>query len=205
MLARGGNIAVTQLDGRAFPGLHIQGDTFANLRQQVVESARRLRRDPGDSEALDDLDYVGDELTQFIQFYESVLAERDIERPYVREDAGSGSRRADAPEDTGLDNAEYLVLGDLESSPRPLWELGWNQAPSRQAVTEILGPGLVSLAARGLIEVRHFDRWPAPWEEGAPVTADDLRQLSSRVEVWSGESPHGTLAAQLTEAGVPYL
>jgi hypothetical protein len=47
----------------------------------------------------------------------------------------------------GLDVGEHLVLEDLEDSPVPLWELGWPEAPSRQVVAEILGPGLVSLAA----------------------------------------------------------
>ncbi|GLW33792.1 hypothetical protein [Actinoplanes regularis] len=105
----------------------------------------------------------------------------------------------------GLDNAEYLILGDLDSSPRPLQELGWPEAPSRRVVAEILGPGLVSLATRHFIEVRRFSVWPARWEEGTPVAGDELRQASSRVEVWSGGSTNGLLAAQITEAGVPYL
>ncbi|MDT5028553.1 MAG: hypothetical protein QOE61_4979 [Micromonosporaceae bacterium] len=66
-------------------------------------------------------------------------------------------------DDEGLDLAEELVLGPLEDSPLPLWGLGWAEALSRQRVATLLGPGLVSLAARGLIEVRHFDGWPAPW------------------------------------------
>ncbi|MEU4620374.1 hypothetical protein AB0G04_10415 [Actinoplanes sp. NPDC023801] len=82
VLARGGNVAVTQLHGRAFPGIHVQGDTFAVLRDQVVDAARRLRRDPADGEALDDLDYVGGEMSQLLEFYESVLAEHGIRRPY---------------------------------------------------------------------------------------------------------------------------
>ena len=107
--------------------------------------------------------------------------------------------------DEGLDNGEYLVLGDLESSPRPLWELGWTEAPSRRRVAEVLGTGLVSSAARGLIEVRRFNRWPARWEEGIPVQGDELRHAGSRVEVWSGDSTHGMLAARITEAAIPYL
>jgi len=105
----------------------------------------------------------------------------------------------------GLDNAEYLVLGDLESSPRPLRVLGWTEARSRQMVAEVLGPGLASLAARSLIEVRRFDRWPARWEDGVPVVSDDLRRASSRVEVWSDDSAYGVLAARITEGGIPYL
>ncbi|GAA2595484.1 hypothetical protein GCM10010435_88150 [Winogradskya consettensis] len=66
-------------------GVHIQGDTFANLQQQVADVARRLRRDPSDDEALDDLDYAVNEMTEVLQFYETVLAERDLDLPYVRE------------------------------------------------------------------------------------------------------------------------
>ncbi|MFI1992969.1 DUF6959 family protein [Actinoplanes sp. NPDC020271] len=43
VLACGGNLAVTQLDGRAFPGIHIQGDTFAALQRQITQSVGRLR------------------------------------------------------------------------------------------------------------------------------------------------------------------
>ena len=85
VLAIGGNIAVAQIIGRAFPGVHIQGDTFADLHQQVADVARRLRRDPRDAEALDDLDYAVDEMARSLQFYEAVLAERDIALPYFRE------------------------------------------------------------------------------------------------------------------------
>jgi hypothetical protein len=43
VLARGGNAAVVQLQGRAFPGLHVQGDTFAELQRQLADVAARLR------------------------------------------------------------------------------------------------------------------------------------------------------------------
>lgn len=75
VIARGGNVAVTWLDGRAFPGLHVQGDTFAELYRQIVDAARRLRRTDGDSDALDDLDYVVGEMTDMLHFYQSALAE----------------------------------------------------------------------------------------------------------------------------------
>ncbi|SNT16565.1 hypothetical protein SAMN06264365_14818 [Actinoplanes regularis] len=81
----GGNVAVTQLAGRAFPDVHIQGDTFANLRQEVADAARRLRREPDDGEALDDLDYAVDDMTRMLSFYEAILAERGIDLPYARE------------------------------------------------------------------------------------------------------------------------
>ena len=108
-------------------------------------------------------------------------------------------------DDKGLDLAEELVLCPLENSPLPLWELGWAEAPSRQRMATVLGPGLVSLVARGLIEVRRFDSWPAQWERGVPVIGDDLLRESRRVEAWSDDSTHSRLAAHITEAGIRYL
>nr|WTA68154.1 hypothetical protein OHB51_02980 [Micromonospora sp. NBC_00855] len=109
-------------------------------------------------------------------------------------------------DDEGLDFAEELVLCSLEDSPLPLWELGWAEAPSRQRVTAVLGPGLISLVARGLIKVRRFDCWPAQWDRGVPLAGDDLLRESGRVEVWSDDdSAHGVLAAHITEAGIRYL
>ncbi|MEU8665253.1 DUF6959 family protein, partial [Actinoplanes philippinensis] len=81
VLAAGGNVAVTHLGGRAFPGVHLQGDTFANLREALAAAAGRLRRDPGDGEALDDLDHAVGEMTEVLRFYERVLAERGLRRP----------------------------------------------------------------------------------------------------------------------------
>jgi hypothetical protein len=88
VLARGGNVAVTWLDGRAFPGLHVQGDTFAEVHRQIADAARRLRTTDGDSDALDKLDYAVGEMTDMLHFYQSILAERDIQRPYVQDEAG---------------------------------------------------------------------------------------------------------------------
>ncbi|WP_436535421.1 hypothetical protein [Actinoplanes sp. HUAS TT8] len=105
---------------------------------------------------------------------------------------------------TGLNYAEYQILGDLES-PAKLQELGRDGAPSREAVTEVLGPALVSLAEDDLIEVRRFETWPAPWADGVPVSGDELRQASGRVEEWSGDTDHDVLVADVTEAGAAYL
>jgi hypothetical protein len=83
VLARDGNAAVVQLSGRAFPGLLIQGDTFAELRRQLAAAASRLRRNGGDADALDDLDHAVDDLTGLLRFYEAALAERGIRHPYA--------------------------------------------------------------------------------------------------------------------------
>ncbi|MER7283823.1 hypothetical protein ABT369_56360 [Dactylosporangium sp. NPDC000244] len=67
-------------------------------------------------------------------------------------------------DDEGLDPAEVLVLDPLEDSPLPLWELGLGAWASPQQRVAFLGPGLVSLVARGLIEVRRFGNWPTRWD-----------------------------------------
>jgi hypothetical protein len=88
VLGRGANVAVTQLNGRAFPAIHVQGDTFAELHRQLGSAVNRLRRTVGDSEALEDLNGAIEEMTEMLRFYESVLAKRGVRRPYLRDDVG---------------------------------------------------------------------------------------------------------------------
>ena len=71
-----------------FPGLHVQGDTFAEAHRQLADAAKRLRRTDGDRDALDDLDYAVGEMTDVLHFYQSALAVLDIRRPYGRDEAG---------------------------------------------------------------------------------------------------------------------
>lgn len=82
LLSRAGNIAVVQLSGRAFPGINLQADTFANLHRQLAESARALRREPGSNEALDELDDAINEMRTMLDYYEHILTERGLRRPY---------------------------------------------------------------------------------------------------------------------------
>ncbi|NMO52877.1 hypothetical protein HH310_16970 [Actinoplanes sp. TBRC 11911] len=82
VLRRDGNAAVVQLTGRAFPGIHLQGDTFAAIQKQLAEAAVKLRRIADDHEALDDLDYAVEEMAQLLRFYEAVLTEGGMQRPY---------------------------------------------------------------------------------------------------------------------------
>ncbi|WP_326549440.1 hypothetical protein [Micromonospora sp. NBC_01813] len=107
--------------------------------------------------------------------------------------------------DEGLDHAEELVLGPLEDSPLPLWELGWDEAESASWLAELLGPGLISLVARGLVEVRRFDGWPAEWDDGTLVVGDELLRESGRAEVWRDDGGHRVLAAHITRAGIRLL
>jgi len=71
-----------------FPGIHIQGDTFAELQRQFADAVNRLRRTRDAADTWDDLDSAAEELTQMLRFYESVLEEHDVERPHFRESTG---------------------------------------------------------------------------------------------------------------------
>jgi hypothetical protein len=102
--------------------------------------------------------------------------------------------------DEWLDRSEVLVLDPLENSPLPLWELGWREA-TPQELADILAPGLISLAARGLVEVRRFHPWPAQWDQGVLLAGDDLARESTHPEVWSDDAAHAILAAHITKAG----
>jgi hypothetical protein len=82
VLARGPNCSVVQLAGRKFPGIHLQGDTFATLVTQLADAARLLRHDPGDRAALDELDDAIGEAERFLGFYEETRSQLGIRRPY---------------------------------------------------------------------------------------------------------------------------
>jgi hypothetical protein len=104
--------------------------------------------------------------------------------------------------DEWLNRSEVLVLDPLEDSPLPLWELRWHEATTLQELADVLAPGLISLAARGLVEVRRFQNWPAQWDRGVPLTGDDLARECTRADVWSDDATRAVLAAaHITEAG----
>jgi hypothetical protein len=85
VLARDGNVAVTWLTDRAYPGLHVQGDTFAELYRQLADATGRIRRTGDEGEALDDLDDAISQMRTMLRFYESTLAQRDVRLPYPRD------------------------------------------------------------------------------------------------------------------------
>ncbi|MER7586923.1 hypothetical protein ABTW72_05225 [Micromonospora sp. NPDC127501] len=111
----------------------------------------------------------------------------------------------------GLTNAEYLVLSPLEEdTPRPLWEIAEafidcvaGELPTTEQVAALLGPALASLAAHGLIEIRRFGAWPAPWEQGADVV--ELGTDSRCVDIWSRTRTHDVLVARITEVGTEWF
>jgi hypothetical protein len=108
-------------------------------------------------------------------------------------------------DDQGINTGEHIVLESLEGFPTPLWELGWAEASSRQHVAEVCGPGLVSLEARGFVEVRRFGSWPESWEHGRAVVGSELLAESRCVERWSDNAARMHLVVRITEAGERYL
>ncbi|MEU4553497.1 DUF6959 family protein [Micromonospora violae] len=82
VLSRAGNYAVVHLLGRAFPGLHVQGDTLAALRTQLAGAARALRERQGDAEVLDELDATVEDIDAMLSFYAETLSRHGIKRPY---------------------------------------------------------------------------------------------------------------------------
>jgi hypothetical protein len=82
VLARDGNWAVVHLSGRRFPGVHVQGDTFAALQAQLLGATRALRRNPADPDALAELDAAVAEIDALLGYYEHVLADHGISIPY---------------------------------------------------------------------------------------------------------------------------
>ncbi|GAA4974216.1 hypothetical protein [Actinoplanes utahensis] len=103
--------------------------------------------------------------------------------------------------DEWLDPAEVLVLQPLEDSPLPLRELRLSDETTLRELAGLLAPGLISLEARGLVEVRRFRHWPAQWDDGVPLTGDDLARECGRPEAWSDEPGETVFAAHITRAG----
>lgn len=73
LIDRAGNWAVVQLDGRRFPGIFMQGDTFASL-VRLIEGA--------DDPVPEDLQELRGELIAIRQYYESVMRDRGEKLPY---------------------------------------------------------------------------------------------------------------------------
>jgi hypothetical protein len=75
LLAREGNVAVIKMPDRRFPGVYIQGDTLATIRQ-LFDSV------PNVSELPEEILEVRDRIDELVSYYESVLQSRGIRLPY---------------------------------------------------------------------------------------------------------------------------
>lgn len=73
LIDRAGNWAVVQLEGRRFPGIFMQGDTFASL-VRLIEGA--------DDPLPDDLQELRSEMIAVRRYFEGVLKDRGEELPY---------------------------------------------------------------------------------------------------------------------------
>lgn len=75
LLGREGNVAVIRIPDRKFPGIFIQGDTMATLRDLFDEVG-------GIEELPEEIREARDRVVEFLQYYEAVLKENGIARPY---------------------------------------------------------------------------------------------------------------------------
>ncbi|MEU7650777.1 hypothetical protein AB0C42_15645 [Micromonospora taraxaci] len=73
LIDRAGNWAVVQVEGRRFPAICIQGDTYASLVKLIEGVQGQLG---------DDLEELRDELLAIRMYYEDVLRRTDREIPY---------------------------------------------------------------------------------------------------------------------------
>jgi Rad3-related DNA helicase len=79
------NNAVVRVEGRRLPGVLIQGDTLSILWQQAATAARLVGQcTQGHDDAVLALDDLVDRLDELPARYERVLADHDIELPYVK-------------------------------------------------------------------------------------------------------------------------
>jgi len=108
---------------------------------------------------------------------------------------------------------EYAVLGSLESeSPLALPEIAEDflgsvagPPPGPEELASTLGPGLSSLAADKLLEVRRFSSWPAEWSQGAPIEGDVLGAAAAQAGAWGALDGESVLVGRITEAGWRWL
>ena len=73
------NYAVVHLPERAFPGIVVQGDSFHTIVRDIEDALD----DPQEREAI--LSDLLDRLREVRSYYEKVLVENGIDRPYSRD------------------------------------------------------------------------------------------------------------------------
>lgn len=85
---------VVEVPGRKFPGIVVMGDTLATMAQDVYAAIEFFRESRGDeSEALEALEHVFQQMQTYLNAYESTLRSHGISRPY----AGDISKRRLGP------------------------------------------------------------------------------------------------------------
>jgi len=76
-----GNNAIVRMPGRAFPGVLVQGDTLASLRDHLARAERTLY-DHTDVDAVDHIGLALDQIDEMLDRYERALTEHGLQRPY---------------------------------------------------------------------------------------------------------------------------
>lgn len=125
----------------------------------------------------------------------------------------AGGRLAGVAQIDGITQLESCVLEALEPGHMPLWELGDDfvrgvvgAMPGTEQIAALLSPALAGLASYGLIEVRRFATWPAPWEQGPALDATDVASESRHLDHWSpNEIPRDVLAVNITRERIHWL
>lgn len=85
--ARDGNLAVVHIPGRRFPAVAVQGDTFHTLVVQAEEVSAALLTAGVDIEIVAEVEDLVARLRAVRAFFEGVLRDKDIARPYESPDA----------------------------------------------------------------------------------------------------------------------
>jgi predicted RNase H-like HicB family nuclease len=75
------NQAVLKHPGRRFPGVLIQGDTLHSLLMQLKAVRMATAFDPDTAIVFDE---AIEQLTDYVEHYEEVLAEHGVELPYPK-------------------------------------------------------------------------------------------------------------------------
>jgi NAD(P)-dependent dehydrogenase (short-subunit alcohol dehydrogenase family) len=84
IFAHDGNLAVIHLPGREFPAIAVQGDTFHTLVAQAEEILAALAAADARGDIVDGVDDLVTRLRAVRAFYEDVLRDAGIARPYTR-------------------------------------------------------------------------------------------------------------------------
>lgn len=78
--ARDGNAAVVQLQGRRYPALAIQGQSFWNILNELTLALKR----ESERDLRDDIEHLRAMVAEHLQVYERALEARGMELPYSK-------------------------------------------------------------------------------------------------------------------------
>jgi hypothetical protein len=83
MLTDSGNYAIVKLPGRAFPGMVFQGDSLNILTKDLI-TARDLAKEGKINDAIEELNYIIDDMIKHRDCYEQVITKNGYALPYSK-------------------------------------------------------------------------------------------------------------------------